>query len=220
MDTRTVVVTNGKTERSLGAEAWKLLASSKEKGSTRKGWTFVRYEEPKPKAAKKGAPVAAEPASTYIPPEVAAAATVAAAEATALAGQLVTAEEVLEAQGHLQAGTAQEAPAQAAAPAAPSARAVEAPAAPAPKQEAPSPAADAKVEATHTGPSDDLTTIPNVGPKTAAVLNKMGIHTFAHLRDADDAALANTLKANGLGVKEALIPHWKKAASDKVPMPA
>lgn len=209
MDPRTVIVTNGKTERSLGAEAWKLLASSKEKGTTRKGWTFVRYEEPKVKAnGNRPAGQAAAPTSTYIPPEVAAAATQAAAEATALSGQVVTAEEVLEAQGAAQ---------QAAAPSAP---AVEAPAAPAPKQEAQAEAVDAKAEATHSGPSDDLTTIPNVGPKTAAVLNKMGIHTFAHLRDADDAALANTLKANGLGVKEALIPHWKKAASDKVPMPA
>lgn len=208
MDTRSVVVTNGKTERTLAAEAWKLLASSKEKGSTRKGWTFVRYEEARVKGSAKAA--APSTASTYIPPEVAAAASVAAAEASMLAGQTVTQEEVLESQGH-------SAPTEAAAAAQP-------PAAPAPAPEAPkanpAPPAAEKPASGSTGQADDLTTIPNVGPKTAAVLNGMGILTFAQLRDADPAALANTLKANGLGVKEALIPHWKKAATEKVPMPA
>ena len=150
-----MVVTNGKSERTLPSEAWKLLASSKEKGSTRKGWTFVRYEEVKAKA--KGKAAAPTSASTYIPPEVAAAASVAAAEASMLAGQTVTQEEVLASQGQAHQEL-QPVPEEQVAPDAQAQSEALPPVPPAPEE--PKPASNVV--------SDDLTSIPNVGPKTAA----------------------------------------------------
>ena len=210
LDPRTVVVTNGKTEREIAGSAWNILKSSKERGNTRKGWTFVRFADPKAKKVAGVAPKAGAPdASTYIPPEVAAAATVAAAEATMLAGQEVTVDEVLASQGHLTPdpnGTAPAAPDTPAPPPAP----VVVP--PAPKAEAQ--AAAVKADAAYDGPKDDLQKVKNVGPKTEQVINSMGVYTYAQLRDVDEKALEAALEANGLGVKKALIPHWKKHAGD------
>ena len=53
-----------------------------------------------------------------------------------------------------------------------------------------------------------------MGPKTEQVINSMGVYTYAQLRDVDEKALEAALEANGLGVKKALIPHWKKHAGD------
>lgn len=211
MDNRSVVVTNGKTERTIAAEAWALLKSSKEKGSTRKGWTFLRYEDPKVKTSAKAAG-SAPAAPSYLPPEIAAAATVAAAEATMLAGETVTPEQVMAAQGLTQPDAP---PAGASAPE----QAASEPLAPAKAAEAPAaPAADAKAEGQ--GKADDLASIKNMGPKTVQVLNAIGIHTYAQLRDADEGALTTALETNGLGVKKALIPHWKKEAANLVQMPS
>lgn len=216
LDPRTVVITNGKTEKEISGSAWNLLRSSKEKGNTRKGWTFVRFSEPKSRKVATPATAVTLGVSTYIPPEVAAAATVAAAEATMLAGQTVTVDEVLASQGQLTPdpnGAAPSGPATSDVPAAP----VGAAQAAAPAQADAPPAGEKAAEAlaeTYTGPKDDLQKVKNVGPKTEQVLNSIGIYTYAHLRDADDAAVATVLDANGLGVKKALIPHWKKGAGD------
>lgn len=208
LDPRTVVITNGKTEKEISGSAWNLLRSSKEKGNTRKGWTFVRFSEPKSRKVATPATAATLGASTYIPPEVASAATQAAAEATMLAGQEVTVEDVLASQSQSNPAPVPQdvPPSPAAAAPAPPAPPVQADAAPAP--------AKADASAPYEGPKDELQKVKNVGPKTEQVLNSIGIYTYAHLRDADDAAVATVLEANGLGVKKALIPHWKKGAGD------
>lgn len=219
LDPRTVVVTNGKTEREIAGSAWNILKSSKERGNTRKGWTFVRYAEPKAKKVAGVAPAAAMPgASTYIPPEVAAAATVAAAEATMLAGQTVTVEEVLAAQEQAPQEPNQAATIAPEAPAAPPAPVVVPPAPKAPAAVASPAAAKAETQgapaAPYDGPKDDLQKVKNVGPKTEQVINSIGVFTYAQLRDVDAKALEAALAANGLEVKKALIPHWKKHAGD------
>lgn len=199
LNTRSVVVTNGKTERVLSGSAWDLLKSSKEPGNTRKGWSFVRFDEPGKGAARAKA---INSSDTYIPPEVASAATataeqVAAAEASMTAGEKVTSEQVSASTGSKGAEQTSSAdPAQEAQ--------VEQPA-----QEAQQEAAGAAGEQ----PNDDLSKIKNVGPKTVDVLIAAGIRTYAQLRDANEAELAAALDANGLGVKKALITHWKKDAA-------
>lgn len=195
-------MTNGKGERELSGSAWNLLRSAKEKGSTRKGWTFVRFiDAPKKKSAKASATAApgALGTSTYIPPEVAAAATQAAVEATMLAGEMVTPEEVLA------ANSKDEAPAPIKEVVEPESQAQAAAAA---KAEAPQASVHQDVL------KDDLKKVKNVGPKTEQVINSIGVYTYAQLRDVDSKALEEALEANGLGVKKALVPHWKKDAGN------
>lgn len=219
LDNRTVVVTNGKTEREISASAWNLCRSAKERGNTRKGWTFLRYLEAPSKGKGKSevAQVPTAAGATYIPPEVAAAASQAAAEATMLAGEHVTPEQVLSSGvvGSQEPQKAASAPVVAPEPSEPPAPAespAKPPLEPAADVRADAAAAAAAAAATHEGAKDDLQKVKNVGPKTEQVMNGVGIFTYAQLRDADEKALADALDANGLSVKKALIPHWKKDA--------
>jgi predicted flap endonuclease-1-like 5' DNA nuclease len=61
-------------------------------------------------------------------------------------------------------------------------------------------------------PSDDLTMIEGVGPKTAELLNQHGIRTFAQLADTDAEELRAILEEGGSGFRMADPTSWPRQA--------
>lgn len=188
----TVVIENIKTGRQkpLSQRSWDLMANSKERGDTRKGFRLV-------KGATAASPAKANPATvktpTMIPPSIQAAAD-AALEAERKAEALMISgakpEELGEAPAAEVAAPAQEAP--------------QADAAPAEEGK------EADLPTELAGLDESLT------PKVAQVLAKAGIATKAQLKSATLPTVNKALDAAGLGAKKAQAAGWKsKVATAK-----
>jgi predicted flap endonuclease-1-like 5' DNA nuclease len=65
----------------------------------------------------------------------------------------------------------------------------------------------------HGSTGDDLTTISGVGATRLHRLNEVGIHTFAHLAQADPAKLREALGASGHLVN---VEEWIREAKSRL----
>jgi predicted flap endonuclease-1-like 5' DNA nuclease len=195
---RKVIVRNEKgAQKPLAETVWKLMASSKEQGDTRKGWTLVGYEGEAKAPTKLAASAGAKAAQPFVvvPPELLEHEHK--KETATISGMI---------SGELPEGAAPEAPVEKEA-----AVVAEAPAKPAQAPEKPAPA-PVKAEATAKG--DNLASIPNLGPKAAEALAAAGITTFAALAKAPANEVNKALDAAGMGAKRAQVPSWKTKAAD------
>ena len=194
MTQRRVLLRNDKgVERDFTERTWQLMSSAKERGHTRKGWTFVRFMEHSEKLGKQEAPakvaVVGPKGPTFLPKEIEEAASVAAREASANAGEPVTAQELLTVAPTAATGeVAQQAPAQEAAAA---------------------PAGEA-------GELDDYSKITGIGPKVAEALRSIGARTYEDLAGLNAEAAGKALDAANLTMKKPLIPRWKEEAGNMV----
>lgn len=192
---RRVLLRNDKgVERDFTERTWQLMSSAKERGTRRKGWTFVRFMDDGEKPGKQAGPakvaVVGPKGPTFIPKEIAEAASNAAQEASANSGEPVTAEQVLETAPEAATGeVAQQQPAA--------------------QQEAP--AADAGSEG-----GDDFSQITGIGPKVATALRGIGVRTYAQLASLDKEAAGKALDAASLTMKKPLIPVWREKAAELV----
>ncbi|HOY29269.1 MAG TPA: hypothetical protein PLR96_09870 [Flavobacteriales bacterium] len=187
----TVVIENTRTgqQKTISQRTWDLMANSKERGDTRKGWRALK--------GVTATPTKANPATvktpTMIPPSIQAAAD-AALEAERKAEALMISGAKPEELG--------EAPA--AEVAAPSQEATQVGAAPAEEGK------EADLPTELAGLDESLT------PKVAQVLAKAGIATKAQLKAATLPTVNKALDAAGLGAKKAQAAGWKsKVATAK-----
>ena len=185
----TVVIENvlKGTRKTISQRTWDLMANSKERGDTRKGWRALKGVTATP--AKSNPATVKTP--TMIPPSIQAAAD-AALEAERKAEALMISGAKPEELG--------EAPAAEVA---------------APTQEAPqADAAPAEVEADL--PTELAGLDESLTPKVAQVLAKAGIATKAQLKSATLPTVNKALDAAGLGAKKAQAAGWKsKVATPK-----
>jgi predicted flap endonuclease-1-like 5' DNA nuclease len=194
MTQRRVLLRNDKgVERDFTERTWQLMSSAKERGNKRKGWTFVRFMEDTEKMGKEQVPakvaVVGPKGPTFIPKEIEEAASAAAREASANAGEPVTAQQVLETDPKAATGeVAQQAAAQEAAAA---------------------PAGEA-------GDLDDYSKITGIGPKVAEALRSIGARTYEDLAGLDPNKAGQALDAANLTMKKPLIPRWKEEAGNLV----
>ena len=186
----TVVIENTRTgqQKTISQRTWDLMANSKERGDTRKGYRLV-------KGATAATPAKANPATvktpTMIPPSIQAAAD-AALEAERKAEALMISGAKPEELGEVPAAEVA-----------------------APTQEAPqADAAPAEVEADL--PTELAGLDESLTPKVAQVLAKAGIATKAQLKAATLPTVNKALDAAGLGAKKAQAAGWKsKVATAK-----
>ncbi len=193
-----VEIENTKTgqRKTISARTWELMANSRDRGDTRKGYRLIKGGDTKAVAAKVAAVKTKTP--TMIPPAIQAAADAAleaerAAEAAMMSGS----------KGEAVAVEAASAPVAVDEPPA-GAEATPAPAPPA------APAEVAGLPTELSGLDESLTT------KVAQVLAAAGISTFAQLNAATLPTINKALDAAGLGAKKAQAPGWKSKAKTRV----
>jgi predicted flap endonuclease-1-like 5' DNA nuclease len=195
-----VEIENTKTgqRKTISARTWELMANSRDRGDTRKGYRLIKGGDTKAVAAKVAAVKTKTP--TMIPPAIQAAADAAlkaerAAEATMMSGS----------KGEALGATVAPEPAPAPDPT------PEPEVTPDPAPEPPAaPAEVADLPTELSGLDESLT------HKVAQVLAAAGISTFAQLNAATLPTINKALDAAGLGAKKAQAPGWKSKAKTRV----
>lgn len=177
-------------EKEWSAEVWRLAASSKERGDTRRGHTLVK--------GKKG-PL--EKTSPVVKEGVAAA-------------PGFEPEEIAEKVKKVSGGN----PTASSTPAAPvvkeAEQAEEGSQDPAPEEAVqPKPNAD-PANSSAAPASDDLTRIEGIGPKVVTLLKGIGINSFADLINADPVAINKALDEANMAPKKAQVTKWKMEAQN------
>jgi predicted flap endonuclease-1-like 5' DNA nuclease len=196
-----VEIENTKTgqRKTISQRTWELMANSRDRGDTRKGYKLIKGGDTKAVAAKVAAVKTKTP--TMIPPAIQAAADAAleaerAAEATMMSG----------AKGEAVAVEAAPEPA----PAPDPTPEPEVTSEPDPVPEAPAEPVEVQHSTELSGLDESLT------PKVAQVLAAAGISTFAQLNAATLPTINKALDAAGLGAKKAQAPGWKSKAKTRV----
>lgn len=187
-------------ERLFSLQVWNLMRTPKETGDTRKGWTVIERVNgaaPTPAPGAKAQPGGPQP--TFQPEELKA------KEEAAFKAEAERATGMIS--GEATAPAPEPVAAEAAAPAAEAPKADPAETAtPAPENEAAPAAPPAK--------KDNLAQIQGTGEKVVAILNGIGIHTFAQLAGASIGAVNKALDEGGMGPKKAMVPTWKMKAAE------